>query len=308
MICMQFRKTISKLFHPQRSNNHRPQLLRSSTLFLLSFVITLSFAFFQKMAPIVLRPGGVVLGIASNINSNSIISQTNNQRASQGLSSLEANGILARAAQAKAQDMFAKQYWAHVSPQGKQPWSFIAEAGYEYAVAGENLARDFQTSEEVVTAWMASPTHKANILHKRYTQIGVAVVNGTLEGMETTLVVQMFGTPATSITNQESTSISIIRDGAVASGSNAVENQPVVLSGQALQAPTNEDKIIISPVKIMKGVILALLLLIVLTLLYDFILASHTNVVRMVGKNLAHVLLFLTVIYIVLYYKSGIIL
>ena len=94
--------------------------------------------------------------------------------------------------------MFNKQYWAHTAPDGKEPWDFMSEAGYSYQVAGENLARDFSTTSAMVAAWMASPTHRANIMNGRYTEIGIAVINGTLEGVETTLVVQMFGTPRSS--------------------------------------------------------------------------------------------------------------
>ena len=59
--------------------------------------------------------------------------------------------------------------------------------------AGENLAKGFRTAEGVHEAWMASPTHKENIMSPNYKDIGVAVVEGTLLGKETTLVVQMFG-------------------------------------------------------------------------------------------------------------------
>jgi len=142
-----------------------------------------------------LVPG--VLGFASSITPEKIIELTNQKRMENGLLPLKVNNKLSQAARKKAADMFALNYWAHISPRGITPWQFIKESGYFYLYAGENLARDFATSEGVVNAWMASPTHKANILNNKYQEIGVAVVNGVLQDEQTTLVVQMFATPAT---------------------------------------------------------------------------------------------------------------
>lgn len=158
----------------------------------LAFLAVFSLGFLNKSAGI---RGGVILGYATNITVDQVVAQTNQQRSAVGLAPLQFSGVLSSAAQAKAQDMFSNNYWAHVSPSGKQPWDFIREAGYSYQAAGENLARDFYQTDTMMGAWMASPTHKANIVNTKYSQIGVAVVNGTLEGTETTLVVQMFGNP-----------------------------------------------------------------------------------------------------------------
>ncbi len=135
-----------------------------------------------------------ILGFASNITVNNIVDMTNRRRGDNGLNSLSTDGNLSAAAEQKARDMFEKGYWAHVSPDGTKPWSFITQNGYGYLYAGENLAKDFQNSNDVVEAWLASPSHRDNLLSNRYSDIGVAVVNGTLNGFETTLVVQMFGT------------------------------------------------------------------------------------------------------------------
>src|SRR5258708_28336998 len=91
--------------------------------------------------------------------------------------------------------MFANQFWAHVAPDGTSPWQFFKNAGYQYYSAGENLARDFSNTSDMMAAWMASPTHRANIVNGRFREIGVAVVDGRLLGSDTTLVVQLFGTP-----------------------------------------------------------------------------------------------------------------
>ena len=137
-----------------------------------------------------------ILGISSNVEVSELITLTNQARQSYGLPALSENSALDQAAAAKAKNMFEENYWAHYSPSGKDPWGFITSAGYKFSYAGENLAKNFQTSSEVVNAWMASPKHRENILNNRYTDIGMAVARGTLNGQDTVLVVQEFGTPA----------------------------------------------------------------------------------------------------------------
>lgn len=132
-----------------------------------------------------------ILGAVS-FEKGQIIELTNSRRAENGLSALVENSQLDQAAQAKASDMFAHDYWAHYSPQGKTPWQFINAAGYKYTFAGENLARDFSDPESVVNAWMNSPSHRSNLLDRNFREIGVAVEKGELAGREGTLVVQMF--------------------------------------------------------------------------------------------------------------------
>ncbi len=136
-----------------------------------------------------------ILGFSSSITVEQVVSQTNEERSKHGLKPLTLNSRLSAAALAKGQDMLDNQYWSHTSPEGKQPWDFMRAANYRYRVAGENLARDFHHTTDMISAWMASPTHKANIINDQYEQIGIAVIDGKLEGFDTTLVVQMFGAP-----------------------------------------------------------------------------------------------------------------
>jgi len=132
---------------------------------------------------------------ASSINENKLIELTNQERRSRGLSELKVNSTLYLAAKNKAKDMFQSQYFDHYSPDGKSPWYFIKNAGYDYEKAGENLAMDFATSEGITNAWMASNTHRANILKPEYEEIAIATVEGKLNNQSTILVVQMFGKP-----------------------------------------------------------------------------------------------------------------
>ncbi len=140
-----------------------------------------------------IHPG--ILGVTANIDYKEVIRLTNIERQKNGLSELRENPNLNIAAQEKGQNMFEEQYWAHYSPSGKDPWGFILASGYKYSYAGENLARNFGDANSAVIAWMKSPTHRDNILNGKYQDIGISVVHGTLNGEETTLIVQEFGTP-----------------------------------------------------------------------------------------------------------------
>lgn len=139
------------------------------------------------------KPG--VLGVESAVNQQELIRLTNVEREKNGLAPVSEDSRLNAAAMEKAKNMFAENYWAHFSPSGKDPWGFINGAGYQFSYAGENLAKSFYKSDEVVSAWMASKTHRENILNNHYQNIGIAVLEGTLNGEKTTLVVQEFGRP-----------------------------------------------------------------------------------------------------------------
>ncbi len=117
----------------------------------------------------------------------------NKERLSYGLAPLALNQRLTKAAYDKAYNMFSKQYWAHFGPSGETPWQFILKAGYDYTYAGENLAKGFADARDVVDAWMASPSHRENILDRNFKDVGIAVVKGNLKGEEVYLVVALFG-------------------------------------------------------------------------------------------------------------------
>ena len=104
--------------------------------------------------------------------------------------------MLARGAQLKADDMASKGYFSHTGPDGSAPWKWFQAAGYRYEYAGENLAVNFNESEDVVDAWLKSPTHRANIMKANFTEVGIGVATGTYKGKEATFVVQFFGKPA----------------------------------------------------------------------------------------------------------------
>ncbi len=139
-----------------------------------------------------------VLGYATGISVGALVDGTNAERNANGLGSLALNNVLSQAAQAKAADMAAKDYWAHNSPTGATPWSFINATGYAYQTAGENLAYGFTTSSDTITGWMNSPGHRANILNTSFNQVGFAVLDiANYQGQgPQTLVVAMYALAA----------------------------------------------------------------------------------------------------------------
>jgi len=173
------------LFIPSKSNNYKPHLLNNIALVIYTLILFVTNVL-----------GNTILAsdvLASSITTKNIIELTNVERAKYGYAPLSGNNALNTAAMMKANNMFKEQYWDHFGPNGETPWQFIKASGYSYVYAGENLAKGFKTSEGVVQAWMASPTHKDNVLSPNYNEIGVAVVSGNLKGENVILVVQMFG-------------------------------------------------------------------------------------------------------------------
>jgi len=131
-----------------------------------------------------------------DINIEKIISETNIERIQDNKKVLKENSILNVTAYIKAKDMLDRQYFEHTSPDGKGVSDLANSAGYSYITVGENLALgNFATSADIVTAWMNSPGHRANILNDSYTEIGVGVVSGVYEGRKVWIAVQHFGKP-----------------------------------------------------------------------------------------------------------------
>jgi len=131
-----------------------------------------------------------IKGITTNFTASEIISITNVARTGQGIKPLHPNPQLMRAAEAKAQAMLSANSWGHNTP-NETPWVFIDESGYIYMYAGENLAKDFDSPEKVVEAWLNSPSHRQNLLNQNFTETGVAVVEAAYQNRpKTTLVVQ----------------------------------------------------------------------------------------------------------------------
>lgn len=151
--------------------------------------------------------GKSVLGYATDVSATSLLQSTNTQRSENSKSALAINNLLSQAAQAKANDMAARNYWSHTTPDGKQPWQFITDAGYTYIAAGENLAYGFDTSSATVAGWMNSAPHRANLLNGEYTEVGFGIANSAnyQETGEETIVVAMYAKPQKVVTPSSAT-------------------------------------------------------------------------------------------------------
>lgn len=137
---------------------------------------------------------------------------TNQARLDNHLQALAVNQKLTVAAKQKAEDMFAKNYFDHDTPDGKKPWDFIEASGYPYIFAGENLAINYGDVKTEFEAWMNSPTHRENILFPDYQEIGISTLSASRDGKMTTVTVQLFGSrddfiaPRASLINAEANS------------------------------------------------------------------------------------------------------
>lgn len=175
---------------PNKKNDYRPHLIRRYGLVALAcIVIGLQLGYNGET-------NGSVLGDKTNITINSLVEQTNQARNQAGAAALVPSGKLNQAAYLKAQDMFADQYWSHNAPDGTMPWKWLSDVGYDYNEAGENLAMNYNTTENVMKAWMNSPEHRDNILKVSYQEVGFAIASGTLNNRPTTIVVALYAVPA----------------------------------------------------------------------------------------------------------------
>jgi hypothetical protein len=175
---------------PTKHNGFIPRLLREKQIFAMLGVglALLVFAQYVRLTD--------HFGLTAEVYPATIITLTNKDRSANGLSEVTVNEKLTNAAKLKAEDMAKKGYFAHTSPEGRTPWYWFGQAGYSFLYAGENLAINFEESDAVETAWLNSPTHRANIMNKNFTEMGVATATGFYNGKKTTFVVEMFGMPA----------------------------------------------------------------------------------------------------------------
>lgn len=206
------------------------------------------------------------VALASVISVENVIKLVNEARIATNTHVLRENEMLKKAAEQKAQDMIAKDYFAHVSPEEKTPWYWIKQSGYDYKLAGENLAVNFTNAEDEHEAWMDSELHKKNILNPDYDEIGVAVKEGILNGKKTILVVQMFGKPANPISGEK-------ENGSGVAGAQSVGNKVAGISEipkekKSLSDLFNENK------RALTGWSLAFLLAIIFIII-DIVALAH---------------------------------
>ncbi len=270
------------LFLPRHTNNFRARILHASALSILALVLFTSAISVQYLK----TNHSQVLGISYSINTQELLNETNRQRVENGLPAVAVNDQLNQAAQGKAAHMMANNYWAHFAPDGTTPWQFIKNAGYEYTYAGENLAKGFTESDTVVTAWMNSPSHRENILSQKYNEIGFAILEGNLEGEDTVLVVQMFGSrsdtaistkPAEPVVQvQKAEKLTVVAETPEKVLQEQIVNDPIIDSNTAT-----------------KGVGMFFILFLVAILLVDLLIVERKKIPRIAGHNLDHIILLI---------------
>lgn len=103
---------------------------------------------------------------------------TNKERIQRGLDRLKYNWQLARVARYKSEDMYKNNYFDHYSPTYGSPFDMLKSFNIRFSAAAENIAKGQKTAQSVMSSWMNSQGHRANILNKNFTEIGVGYVNG----------------------------------------------------------------------------------------------------------------------------------
>ena len=132
----------------------------------------------EETQPEETQPPYTIPPYTANEFEDEVIRLTNEQRAENGLPALKKNNDLCYLAHLKSQDMHDKLYFDHTSPTYGDPFEMMDDFGVSFWYAGENIAAGQRTPQAVVTAWMNSPGHRANILTKEFKEIGVGCYQG----------------------------------------------------------------------------------------------------------------------------------
>jgi uncharacterized protein YkwD len=123
-----------------------------------------------------------------------MLARVNAERQKAGVPPLKPNPQLDAAAQRHAEDMLARAYFAHESPEGKTVRERARAAGYDWRAIGENIAEGQLSVDEVMSTWMHSPPHRKNILDPGYRELGAGLALGRSGNGWQVEWVQTFGT------------------------------------------------------------------------------------------------------------------
>lgn len=269
-------------FLPHKGTHKKAHLISVNAILIYILIFILLQVSFSLIS--YSKPG--LLGISSDIDAQKIIELTNKERTKIGLSEVSENHALDEAAKLKASNMFSENYWAHFAPSGKTPWDFILGSGYKFTFAGENLAKNYYKAEDIVSAWMNSPTHRDNLLNSKYDDIGIAVLEGILNGQKTVIIVQMFGTtknisrsPVVSVSGKQ---IDIPK--------NEYISKPAMVA--SVQTQTSDlPKPVLDPYQFSKIASATLIFIIIFMLLLDAFVLFRRGVFRFSSHHVAHMAL-----------------
>lgn len=159
-------------------------------LIIASFTAMLAVALFASADSL---PTRASVDVAATPLETQILVKLNQERLAHGLKAVASNHLLDQAATDKAATLLAQGWFDHITKDGRTPWDFVHAAGYHYTLAGENLAMDFSDANSIHAAWLASPSHRENMLDPAYSDVGIATVSGTFDDHATIMVVELFG-------------------------------------------------------------------------------------------------------------------
>ncbi|HOX60917.1 MAG TPA: CAP domain-containing protein [Candidatus Magasanikbacteria bacterium] len=190
------KRAFKKYFIPHEENNYKPHFLHTKRTFFYGSVFLV-----MKMVVV-----GFVLLLPTTVfvmpdvlasEEAKLAGLVNRYRSENGVSALSGQVKLYGTATDKASDMASRQYFGHISPEGRTLADIMSAHDYSYEFAGENLALGFADSSELLSAWLESPTHRKNILDPDFTEYGIAMLAGNFENEATVFAVNHFGTPRT---------------------------------------------------------------------------------------------------------------
>lgn len=240
-------------FIPHQANNYQPTVLQKAAMGAMLGLVVLSFMVASMQSLLWTNIDWMVSAVLPAV----IVEETNTERSGGSLGRVTRNPLLDQAATLKAEHMAANGYFSHYSPDGISPWYWFNQVGYSFIHAGENLAVHFTDSEDIVDAWMQSPSHRANIMNTQFTEIGIGVARGEFEGSDTIFVVQLFGTPMNTVAQAVPAStptptVTVVNEQVeepvatpvsetqVASADQTVSEEPVTQAVSAAEAATTE--------------------------------------------------------------------
>ena len=297
---------LKKHFIPHEGNDHQPHFLRSENIRIIVLIV------FAIELGVFALPFISVLSPTSNNYIAAVLPAvlddlSNQNRQSQHLAVLTVNPLLNKVAELKAQDMATKGYFAHVSPDGKAPWYWFNLVGYKYEYAGENLAVDFTDSQDVTSAWMNSPTHRANIIKNAYTEIGTGIASGMFEGRQTIFVAQVYGRPASAVVVNEPTKV--VKNVSLASTTKVLgaSTEEATTNVENVEPTSNSnlfDKYITSPRHVANLIFVILGILVALALLAKLFIRMDKRHPILITNGLI-VLVFIFGVYSVNNYMAG---
>jgi len=288
-----------KHFIPHAGNDHHPHILRNSSVVGIVAII-LFLETFSFLLPTLthINTTGQMAAVLPAV----LADLTNEEREAQNLEALKISPILNKAAEMKAADMATHGYFAHTSPEGKTPWYWLLQAGYKYQYAGENLAINFSDSKDVTAAWMASPTHRANIVKANYTEVGTGIASGIYKGQEAVFVAQVYANPLPEA-QKPAEPVKINSPVATEKESGKVLGAEVAPKLEPLQNPTLWQKLSASPRNTTNLILYIIFAIIAIALLlYIFIKVRNHNIHPI--KNGLMILAIIAAVFLANYYLS----